>query len=352
MNKYKKKSLLISLILSILICGCSTSNDSKPDPETQVSESVIPKKSTIQITSEPPTETFKKTPQKNFFYEDDRYVKRYSDYSPTTVIARDPAVYIDEEEIYVSFWGRNELYRFDRNGNKTYVCDDAWKLFREKDTMYCGDWEGSTNNPFSLAVLENGEKTIIEDNCYWRYGKTAIYCIDFDDNKLYSISYDTNEKYYIMDMPSDFHLLAEYKNRLWFINSSKLYSSNLDGTDMAIVIDSKDYVDRVLGFRNGNIYYQHNGKNIARYSIETEEICSFNIGSYIMACNFTNDNCILSTEKGLFAYDADFNIEKKLLDKGTPCITVSDDVIIIRNDIDVFEQIDIDGNILETYTIS
>ena len=75
-----------------------------------------------------------------------------------------------------------------------------------------------------------------------------------------------------------------------------------------------------------------------------------------MACNFTNDYCILSTENGLFAYDADFNIEKKLSDKGTPAITVSDDVIIIKrsdeNGRPFFEQIDTEGKVLKTYILS
>ncbi len=351
-----KKSILFLVTLSILFSGCSSDDKNTTDSEIPVSESVVTEKITVQATSEPTTEALKKAPPKNFFYEDDRYAKRYSDYSPTCVVARDPAVYIDGEEIYFSSWGSNMLYRFDKDGHKNYVCDGAWKLFRENDTMYCADWEGATNNPFSLAVLENDEKTIIEDNCFWRYGKTAIYCIDYDDNKLYSISYDTNEKNYIMDMPSDFYLYAEYKNRLWFGSGSKLYSADLDGTDMKIAVDSEIHIDRVSGFRNGYIYYQCNGNNIARYSIETGEICTFKIGSYIMACNFTNDNCILSTENGLFAYDADFNIEKKLSDKGTPAITVSDDLIIIQrsdeNGRPFFEQIDTEGNVLETYILS
>ena len=337
-------------MLGIFCCGCSSDNQSETDSEITVSESAVTERTTEQTIAVTTTEPIKKAPVKNFFYEEDRYVKRHSDWTPRSVVARDPAVYIDGEEIYVTFWARNELYRFDKDGNKTYVCDGAWKLFREKDTMYCADWEGATNNPFSLAVLENGEKTIIEDNCFWRYGKTAIYCIDYDDNKLYSISYGTNEKNYVMDMPSDLRLLAEYENRLWFGDGSKLYSSALDGTDMKIAVEDRE---TVFGFRNGYIYYQYNGTKIGRYSIETEETRYFNIGSFIRACNFTNDNCLIVTENGFFAYDADFNIEKKISDNGNILsITVSDDVIIIQNGMDVFEKIDADGNILETYTIS
>ncbi|MGN0621308.1 MAG: hypothetical protein ACI4I9_05535 [Porcipelethomonas sp.] len=314
-----------------------------------VTRETVAENDTEETTSETAEE---KIPEKNFFYESDRCVKRYSDWTPRSVVARGRPVYVDGEDVYITVFHNNKLYRFDKDGNKTYVCDAAWDLFRQDGVMYCVDWGGATKDPTSLAVLEDGEKRIIAEHCFFHYGETAVFYESFDDGGLYSVSYDTNEISYIMDMPENYGLIAEYRGKLWFRGGDGLYSCDPDGSELNKVIDGSQ---TIFGFRNGYIYYQNYDK-LERYSIETHEIASFNISaSHIHTCNFTNDSCLIANSEGLFSYDADFNVEKKLSDnRNISNITVSDDVIIIgywdKNGQEIYESIDLDGNVIRTFS--
>lgn len=321
-------------------------------PSENVIEETVAETISENVTEETVAETAEeKIPVKNFFYESDRCVKRYSDWTPHSVVARGRRVYVDGEDVYITIFHNNKLYRFDKDGNKTYVCEAAWDLFRQDDVMYCEDWGGATKDPTSLAVLEDGEKRIIAEHCFFHYGETAIFYQSLDDGELYSVSYDTNEIGFIMDMPEDFSLIAEYDNQLWFRGRDGLYSCALYGSELNKVIDGSQ---TIFGFRNGYIYYQ-NYDMLERYSIETHEITSFNISaSHIHACNFTNDSCLIANSDGLFSYDADFNVQKKISDNGNIInITVSDDVIIVgyrdENNQEIFDSIDMDGNVLRTF---
>ncbi|MGN0614056.1 MAG: hypothetical protein ACI4JB_09185 [Porcipelethomonas sp.] len=363
-----KKILMMSLALLVCFSGCENSRETveKDAAETSVAEetaagisfeNVIEETAaetiTENLTEETVSETFEeKAPQKNFFYESDRSVQRYSDWTPRSVVARGRRVYVDGEDVYITIFHSNKLYRFDKDGNKTYICDAAWDLFRQDGVMYCEDWEGATKDPKSLAVLEDGKKRIIAEHCFFHYGETAVFYESLDDGGLYSVSYDTNEISYIMDMPEDLGLIAEYRNKLWFRGGDGLYSCNTDGSELIKVVGGSQ---TIFGFRNDYIYYQCYSM-LKRYSIETGEIVSFYgiDASHIYACNFTNDSCLIANSDGLYSYDADFNIEKKISDnRNILNITVSDDVIIIgyrdENGQEIYESIDMDGNVLRTF---
>lgn len=341
----------IFAVCLILLTSCFTGCER--DADTTSEGNIIEETSSENFIEETAAETDEeKVSEKNFFYESDRCVKRYSDWTPHSVVARGRPVYVDGEDVYITIFHNNKLYRFDKDGNRTYVCDAAWDLFRQDGVMYCEDWGGATNDPESLAVLEDGEKIIIAEHCSFHCGETAIFYESFDDGGLYSVSYDTNEISYIMDMPEGFDLIAEYENQLWFCGRDGVYSSAADGSGLNKVIDGSQ---TILGFRNGYIYY-HNHDKLKRYSIETHEITLLNISaSNIHACNFTDDSCLIANSNGLFSYDADFNVEKKISDNGGIInITVSDDVIIVgyrdENNQEIFESIDMDGNVLRTFT--
>lgn len=195
----------------------------------------------------------------------------------------------------MTIFHNNKLYRYDKDGNKTYVCDAAWDLFRQDGVMYCEDWGGATKDPTSLAVLENGEKRIIAEHCSFHYGETAIFYESFDDGGLYSVSYDTNEIIYVMDMPEGFDFIAEYENQLWFSGRDGVYSSAADGSGLNKLIEGSQ---TILGFRNGYIYY-HNHDKLKRYSIETHEITLFQ--PYIfMRVILQMTAVLLQTMKGCF----------------------------------------------------
>ncbi len=355
----KKIFAVCLILLTACFTGCErgaeTVSEGNVIEETTVetsSENVI-EETAGETVAETVSETSEeKVPEKNFFYESDSWVKRHSDWTPKSVVARGRPVYVDGEDVYITIFHNNKLYRYDKDGNKTYVCDAAWDLFRQDGVMYCEDWGGATKDPTSLAVLENGEKRIIAEHCSFHYGKTAIFYESFDDGGLYSVSYNTNEISFIMDMPEGFDFIAEYENQMWFSGRDGVYSSAADGSGLNKVIEGSQ---TILGFRNGYIYY-HNHDKLKRYSIETHEITLFNISAlHIHACNFTNDSCLIANNEGLFSYDADFNVEKKISDNSNISnITVSDDVIIIgywdnENNQEMFDSIDMNGNVLRTF---
>ena len=79
--------------------------------------------------------------------------------------------------------------------------------------MYCEDWGGTTNSKSSLAKLSGNEKNIIVDDCYFTYGKSAIYFKYNGEDEFYSLTYDTQEIKPIVQIPSGLYFNAEYNRR-------------------------------------------------------------------------------------------------------------------------------------------
>lgn len=168
---------------------------------------------------------------------------------------------------------------------------------------------------------------------------------------MYSLTYDTQEIKPIALIPSELRFNAEYKRKLWFKGSDGLYNSELDGSDIKLIIPN---CEKVMGYRNNYIYFMENS-NLHRYSIDKNETVSFDIPlTEIHTLNFTDSECLIADTNGLFAYNSDFSQSRKLLDiKSIRCISIIDDIIIVgytdENHNEIFVNIDNDGNILRKF---
>ena len=329
----------------ILFSGCTneSTNTTETFTYTSTAETTASETSEINVT-EPTTVS-------NFFAESDICVKLLNNGTPKSAVTHSNPVYEYDGNFYISIWHENKLYLYDKNGDKSFVTDGVWKCFVKENTMYCEDWGGATNSKSSLAVLCGNEKNIIVEDCNFTYGKSAIYFEYNGEDKLYSLAYDTLEIKPIVEIPSDFYFNAEYAEKLWFRGSGGLYNSDLDGSNIELIIPN---CERVMGYRNNYIYFMRNS-NLHRYSIAENEIASFNIPlTEIHTLNFTDNECLIADTNGLFAYNSDFSQSRKLLDiKSIRCISIIDESIIVgyldENNNEIFINIDNDGNILQKF---
>lgn len=327
-----RKIKLIVLASIVLFGGCT--NESLDTAETSASE-------TVEITvTEPMTVG-------NFFAESDACVKLLNNGTPYSTVTHSSPAYEHDGNFYISIWHDNKFYRYDKNGNKDFITDGVWKCFVKEDTMYCEDWGGTINSKSSLAELSGNEKNIIVDDCYFTYGKSAIYFKYNGEDELYSLTYDTQEIKPIVQIPSGLYFNAEYNGKLWFIGADGLYNSDLNGSEIGLIIPN---CERVMGYRNNYIYFMENS-NLHRYSIDKNETVSFDIPlTAIHTLNFTDNECLIADKNGLFAYNSDFSQKRKLLDiKSIRCISIIDEIIIVgysdENNNEIFINIDINGNI-------
>ncbi len=347
----KLKSIACILAAVLLLSGCNMS-EKKPDDSQTVSSSVV----TIQTSeskkaAESTQATVKSELPDNFFAESDECVTLLNNGSPTNVHTKSSPVYWDGESLYITFFDSNKCYRFGRDGSKELVTDGVWNCYSRDGTMYCEDWGGATIYPKSLAVLEGDQKKIIVENCYFEYGKSAIYFRRYDERKLYAVDYDTHEISLVTELPDEYYLRAEYYGKLWFYGPEGMYCSELDGSGMKLAFEG---FSLLMSYRNGYIYFR-NDDTFNRYSIKTGEIEVLNIDPLeIYAYNFTDDRCLVSGKNGLNAYNADFSEKEHILDqRNISTISVFDDMIIIgyrdENANKIFEEIDEKGNVLHKY---
>lgn len=287
----------------------------------------------------------------DFFAENDICVKLQNNGTPYSAVTHSSPAYAYDGNFYISIWHDNKFYLYDKKGNKDFITNGVWKCFVKEDTMYCEDWEGTTHSKSSLAVLSGNKKNIIVEDCYFVYGKNAIYFKYNGEDELYSLAYDTQEIKPIIQIPSGFYFNAEYKEKLWFIGPDGLYDSELDGSDIKLIIPN---CEKVMGYRNNYIYFMRNS-NLQRYSIAENETISFDIPlTEIHTLNFTDNECLIADTNGLFAYNSDFSQSRKLLDiKSIRCISIIDKTIIVgysdENSNEIFINIDNDGNILRYF---
>lgn len=340
-----KKTNLIVLAAIFLFSGCAneSTNTTETSTYTSTSEATVSEMSEINFT-EP-------TMVSNFFAESDICVKLLNNDTPKSAVTHSNPAYEYDGNFYISIWHENKLYLYDKNGDKSFVTDGVWKCFVKENTMYCEDWGGATNSKSSLAVLCGNEKNIIVEDCNFTYGKSAIYFKYNSKNELYSIAYDTQKIKSIVEIPSDFYFDAEYAEKLWFTGPDGLYNSDLDGSNIELIISD---CESVMGYRNNYIYFMMNN-NLYRYSIAENETVSFDIPlTEIHTMNFTDNECLIADTNGLFAYNSDFSQSRKLLDiKSIRCISIIDEIIIIgysdENNNEIFINIDNEGNILRKF---
>lgn len=332
-----RKVNLIFLLSVILLTSCAK-NNLDIISELGCSESV-------EITDLEPAVV------SDFFAENDICVKLLNNGTPQSTVTHSNPAYEYEGNFYISIWHENKLYRYDKNGDKSFVTDGVWKCFVKESIMYCEDWNGATHSKSSLAELSGNEKKIIVDDCYFTYGKSAIYFKYNGEDKLYSLAYDTQEIKPIVEIPSGFYFDAEYTEKLWFRGPDGLYSSDLNGFDIKLILPN---CERVMGYRNNYIYFMKNGK-LYRYSIHGNETVSFDIPlTEIHTLNFTDSECLIASENGLIAYNSDFTKSRKLLDiESIRCVSIIDENIIVgysdKNNKEIFINIDANGKVIERF---
>lgn len=330
----KTKSIVLAAI--VLLSGCT--NESLDTAETSA-----PVTTEITVT-EPATVS-------GFFAENDICVKLLNNGSYKNVLTHSSPAYEHNGNFYISIWHENKFYRYDKNGNKSFVTDGVWDCFVKENTMYCADWGGATSSKNSLAVLSGNEKKIIVEDCSFVYGKSAIYFKYNGEDELYSLAYDTQKIKPIVEIPSGFYFDAEYAEKLWFSGPDGLYNSDLNGNDLELIIPD---CERVMGYRNNYIYFMKNS-NLHRYSIAENETASFDISlTEIHTLNFTDSECLIADTNGLTAYNSDFSQSRRLLDiRHIRYISIIDDIIIVgyldKNNNEIFINIDANGNIIEKF---
>lgn len=321
----------------------------KPDAADVSEYSEMPIMTDIESSSE--TTVTEPTEVTDFFAESDICVKLLNNGTPYSTVTHSNPAYAYDGNFYISIWHDNKFYRYDKNGNKDFITDGVWNCFVKEDTMYCEDWGGATHSKSSLVILSGNEKNIIVEDCHFVYGKSAVYFKYSGEDELYSLAYDTQEIKPIALIPSELRFNAEYKGKLWFKGSDGLYNSELDGSDIKLIIPN---CERVMGYRNNYIYFMRNS-NLHRYSITENETKSFGIPlNEIHILNFTDSECLIADKNGLFAYNSNFSQSRRLLDiKSIRCISIIDDIIIVgysdENNNETFINIDNDGNILQKF---
>lgn len=343
---YLKKMKLIFLASIVLLTSCVKD---KPDAADVSGYSETPIMTDIEPSAE--TAVTEPTEVKDFFAESDICVKLRNNGTPNSAVTHSSPAYAYDGNFYISIWHDNKFYRYDKNGDKSFVTDGVWNCFVKEDTMYCEDWGGATHSKSSLAILSGNEKNIIVEDCHFVYGKSAVYFKYSGEDELYSLAYDTQEIKTICEIPSGFYFNAEYNGKLWFKGAEGLYASDLNGNDIELIIPD---CEKVMGYRNNCIYFMRNS-NLHRYSIDENETKSFGIPlNEIHALNFTDSECLIADKNGLFAYNSNFSQSRKLLDiKSIRCISIIDDIIIVgysdENNNEIYINIDNDGNILQKF---
>lgn len=287
----------------------------------------------------------------HFFAENDVCVKLLNNGSLTNVHTSSPSVYISGKDVYVTFFKESKLYRFNQSNEKEFIANDTWNCFLKDNVLYCEDWGGTTASSTSLSILSEKQKIEIMNECDFTYGKSAIYVKPHGKNQLYAVKYGTNEINFVTDIPSGYYFDAEYNNYLWFYGPEGLYCSQLNGSKLKLILPD---CFTVLGYRNNHIYFRKDN-NLHRFSILTNEVFSFEVPLIgVRACNFTDDNCLLANEKGLFSYNSDFTDIRQISNiESIQSICVLNDTIIIgyldESEREIFSSIDENGNILRTF---
>ena len=127
-------------------------------------------------------------------------------------------------------------------------------------------YDGS--NTYYLSVIDGrivlaktdheGVKSILSENmCYYlNIVDNYIYYIDSEDQNIYKMDTDGNNNMKISDLKAEF--LYEYRELLYVIASTedstnKLYSMNLDGTDLKVLSEDKIYQ---VNIEEETIYYK------------------------------------------------------------------------------------------------
>ncbi len=336
------KKILIFLSAIVLLTGCARGK-SESDYFKTVEITVTQSASETVVTE--PTEV------SDFFAENDICVKLLNNGTPKSAVTHSSPAYAYDGNFYISIWHDNKFYRYDKSGDKSFVTDGVWNCFVKENTMYCQDWGGATHSKSSLAELSGNEKKIIVDDCYFVYGKSAIYFKYNGEDMLYSLAYDTKEIKPVCEITSGYYFNAKYAEKLWFEGPEGLYNSDLGSFDIELIIPD---CERIMGYRNNYVYFMKKG-TLHRYSISENETVSFDIPlTEIHTMNFTDSECLIADANGLFAYNSDFSKKRQLLNiKSIRCISIIDDIIIVgysdENNNEIFINIDNDGNILQKF---
>lgn len=347
----KLKIFVFISVAVLLLSGCNMSEKNTDDSQIVNSSVVTIQPSESEMVTESTQATVKSELPDNFFAESYECVTLLNNGSPTNVHTKSSPVYWDGKSLYITFFHSNKCYCFGRVSGKELVTDGVWNCYSRDGTMYCEDWGGATIYPKSLAVLEGNQKKIIVENCYFEYGKSAIYFRRYDERQLYAIDYDTHEISLVTELPDDYYLRVEYYEKLWFYGPDGMYCSELDGSGMKLAFEA---FPLLLSYRNGYIYFR-NDNTFNRYSIKTGKTEVLNIDPLeIYTYNFTDDRCLVAGKDGLDAYNADFSEKEHLLDqRNITTISIFDDMIIIgyrdENSNEIFEEIDEKGNVLHKY---
>lgn len=286
------------------------------------------------------------------FYEDDVSVKLLNNGSLTNVHSSSPTIYVNDNNTYITCTKENKLYCYSSDGEKSFLADNARKCFSMDGIMYCELWEGTSVSERKLACFSNNELVILVDNCTFTYGKNGIYYKINGENKLYLLSYNTHETTFVTDIQKGYYFNIEYNGFLWFYGPDGLYCSLLDGSEMKLIIPE---CYNVLGYRNNYIFFGMDNK-LFKFSILTNESVDMEIPLInVHACNFTDNLCLIADESGLFSFDSNFLVKRKIItDNHIHSICVLNNMIIIGSvdeyGNDFYRCINEDGEILNTFS--
>lgn len=284
------------------------------------------------------------------FYEDDICVKLLNNGSLTNVHSSSPTIYINDDNTYITDTKDNKLYRYGNNGEKIFIANNARKCFYIRGVLYFELWEGSSFSERKLACYANNKTTVLVNDCTFAYGKSGIYYKINGESKLYRLSYNTNEITFVTTIQKNYYFNAEYKGLLWFYGPDGMYCSNLDGSEMKLMIPG---CYSVLGYRSNNIFFIKNN-SLQKFSLLTNEIDDLAIPlRNVRAFNFTDNLCLIADENGLFAFDSDFSTKRELLyDEHIYSICISNNVIIVASTVDyendIYRRINEEGEIIYT----
>ena len=337
-------------IIVTCINGCHQRQGKSPQPTEPKQSQPLQTEVPILV---PPEEGYNQ-----FFNEEDICVQLLNSKNSIHAQTTSSSMYVDGENVYITFFVENKLYCHSSNDKKVFFADEAWNCFKKGGVMYYETWGGSTSSPRNLAMRAVGETKILVEDCDFTYGKTAIYYekITYHElnykKELHCMEYGTHKSEFIMELDEKQYFSAEYAGKLWCKGKDGLYESELDGSKMKLRIPK---CTEVVGYRNAYIYYLENGNSFKRYSIQTGEIAVlpdiFNKSTYTY--NFTDQYFLIANENGLFAYEADFTSNKMLSDKRVYAIYSVDNVIILNYDNSSTDggyiQIDEVGSIIRTF---
>jgi hypothetical protein len=314
------------------------------------------------------------------FQEDDFYWRlAQSGYTGSEAISSRP-YFSDASGYYLTFPYLNQVYKFDQDGSYYLFLEDAWNILIRNGTCYYEHWLGTTDSPSSLEMYNNGLTKVLVEDCYYTYGKNAIYFHPFNndvgernDYKWYKMDYDTHKVTLLADLVSHGFdhatagFICEYAGRLWFNNKGYIYQSDLDGKNFEPVFDEN--VDFQF-FSNGFLYFETSDGIMKRYAITLKSIefisnpfrdfkyYQFNIADTFLVVAGTTK----LGEKGLYVIDMNFETKNKIMDLSNYEIsmvsTIHKDIVLQYSRSQVNDQpnvffmsVDRSGNIIYNYEI-